>query len=111
MKVHNSKPAPAFDSENAVMFMVNHPTRMYSVYKGETYCQSPSILLGYKKDIQQVHPQASLDSVPLHELVTKRPSRPLAWSQALVFAEMESEPEALTAPPRSYAARVLAERQ
>ncbi|KAF9561885.1 hypothetical protein CPC08DRAFT_761804 [Agrocybe pediades] len=83
MKTQNSKPAPTFDRENAVMFMVNHPTRMYSVYKGETYCQSPSILLGYKKDIQEVYPQASLDPVPL----------------------------SLTAPPRSYAARVLTERQ
>ncbi|KAF4621134.1 hypothetical protein D9613_001154 [Agrocybe pediades] len=111
MKMHDSKPAPAFDRENAVMFMVNHPTQMYSVYKGETYCQRPSILLGYKKDIQQVYPQASLDSVPLRDLVIEGPSRPLTWSQALTFAEMESEPEALTAPPRSYAARVLAERQ
>ncbi|KAF4620516.1 hypothetical protein D9613_001122 [Agrocybe pediades] len=111
MKMHKSKPAPAFDSENAVMFMVNHPTQMYTVYKDETYCQSPSILLGYKKDVQKVYPQASLDSVPLPELVTEGPSRPLTWSQALVFAEMESEPEALTAPPHSYAARILAERQ
>ncbi|KAF9561891.1 hypothetical protein CPC08DRAFT_761810, partial [Agrocybe pediades] len=111
MKMHNSKPAPAFDRENAVMFMVNHPTRMYSVYKGETYCQSPLILLGYKKDIEQVYPQASLNSVSLRELVTEGPSRPLAWSQALTFAEMESEPDALTAPPRSYAARILAESQ
>ncbi|KAF9561915.1 hypothetical protein CPC08DRAFT_722555 [Agrocybe pediades] len=111
MKMHNYKPAPAFDSENAVMFMVNHPTRMYSVYKGEPCCQSPSILLGYKKDIQEVYPQARLASVPLRELVREGPSRPLTWSQALVFAEIEFEPEAVTAPPRSYAARILAERQ
>ncbi|KAF9561926.1 hypothetical protein CPC08DRAFT_412021 [Agrocybe pediades] len=100
IKIRNSKPAPAFHDENSIMFMVNNPTRMYSVYKSETYCQTPSILLGYRKHIQRIYQKGS-DSAQLTDLVAKGPIQPLPWTQALMFAEMDSGSEALTAPARS----------
>ncbi|KAF9561887.1 hypothetical protein CPC08DRAFT_761806 [Agrocybe pediades] len=107
MEMPSSNSAP---DKNPAMFMVNSPTRMYSVYKGKTYCQTPAILLGYKKHLQRVYPEAS-ESVPIGDLVKDGPSQPFPWTQALLFVEMESFSEAVPAPPLAYTPRVLAECQ